>query len=244
MKGEILIRLNKYLAHANIGTRRECDKLIEAGFIKVNDAIVSKTGYKIRINDKVLFKGQLVQVDKKVYILLNKPKNISSLNTDNITIKSIFYLTHSFSKKLELGYAPVIKPFDILDINERGLTLLTNDETLLTKLKTSSKLQKIYHIVLDKELSVVDFVKLEEKYKIKNNNIQIIELSYLKDKKNIGLNIQSNTSKEIHDLFEKLKYKIEYLDRTVLAGLNKKDLPRGRWRFLNPTEILRLTKFF
>ncbi len=240
MKDETLIRLNKYLAHANIGTRRACDKLIEAGFVTVNNKIIKKAGYKIKISDKVLYKGELVQVEKKVYVLLNKPKNISSHQTNNNVTKSIFYLTHSFSKKLQLGYTPEIKPFDFLELNELGLTLLTNDLVLLKKLNKNKRVLKIYHIILDKELEEKDLQKIAKGFEIESGDFKTIEISFLKDKKNIGLNIQLENNNILHDIFEKLNYKIEYLDRTVLAGLNKRDLPRGKWRFLTSNEILRL----
>jgi len=242
MQKKNFIRLNKFLAHAGLGTRRKCDEFIKDGFIKVNGTIITEAGVKVNVDDKILYNGELVQVEKKVYILLNKPKNISSFKTDEEKIKSIFYLTFAYIEKLNLGYNANLKPLDILDIDELGLTVLTNDKKVLEKAKDSYSLQKIYRIKLNKKLSFSDYIQILESFPIKSGKFKVKELNYLdeEDKSILGIKIHISDNKAIHNLFNKLDYKIVSIDRTVLGVMTKRDLPRGRWRFLKPDEIVKL----
>lgn len=242
MEEEKLIRLNKYLAHAGIGNRRECDGFISEGLVTVNDVLIKTAGTKIYINDQVTFKGEIVQAEKKVYILLNKPKNISSFKTDEKETKSIYYLTHAFSEKLKYGYTPKIKPLDILDLDERGLILMTNDSELENKLSKNPKVEKIYHLILDKDLAEVDYNKIIKGFKVDSGSFKVKEMGFLDEDSftNIGIKVQLANNKILVDLFETLGYQINYLDRTVFSGLTKRDLPRGRWRFLKPEEVIKL----
>tara|TARA_B110000037_G_scaffold223012_1_gene301280 strand:- start:2544 stop:3278 length:735 start_codon:yes stop_codon:yes gene_type:complete len=242
MEEEKLIRLNKYLAHAGIGNRRECDDYITEGLVTVNNILINKAGTKIKLNDIVTYKGEVVAAEKKVYVLLNKPKNISSFKTDEQEIKSIYYLTHAFSEKLKFGYTPRIKPIDILDIDERGLILMTNDSELEKKLSKNPKVEKIYHLNLDKGLLEEDYDKIIKGFKVESGSFKVKELGFLDEDSftNIGIKVQLANNKILIDVFESLGYKIDYLDRTVYSGLTKRDLPRGRWRFLKPEEVIKL----
>lgn len=239
---EKLIRLNKYLAHAGIGNRRECDTFITEGLVTVNEMLIDKAGTKISINDVVTYKGEIVQAEKKVYVLLNKPKNISSFKTNEKEIKSIYYLTHAFSEQLKFGYTPKIKPLDILDIDERGLILMTNDSELESKLSKNSKIEKIYHLKIDRDLEEEDYNKIIKGFKVESGSFKVKELGFLDDESltDIGIKVQLSNNKILVDLFKDLGYEIEYMDRTVYSGLNKRDLPRGRWRFLKPEEVIKL----
>lgn len=238
MEDKKLIRLNKYLAHANLGTRRECDVFIEQGLVKVNGLIVTKAGTKVNVDDEISFKDELVQAEKKVYILLNKPKNVSCSETDNKITKSIYYLTYAFSEKLSLGYRPKLSPLDIMDTNDRGLIVLTNDINLLKKNSNNSNIVNVYKVKLDKELNYKDYISI-----LKNISFcEIIDLSFIdeSDKSIVGLKARTNNMNAIHKLFNSLLYDIEFMDRTVFKNLSKKDLPRGKWRFLNNNEVSKL----
>ena len=237
MEREKLIRLNKFLAHAGIGTRRECDQLISAGLIKVNDLLIDKPGSKISINDIVTFNNEIVQAGKKVYILLNKPKNISSFPADEKENKSIYYLTYNFAEKLKIGYRPEIKPLDILEVDERGLIVITNDNSLLD-LASNNKIKQIFKIELDRQLSEKDYNSIVKKSN--NSHIKNIELLDEDDDTIIGIDAMISGTKTINDTFKDLSCNIEVLDRTAYGFLTKKDLPRGKWRFLNLKEINRL----
>ncbi|MFT4646006.1 MAG: 23S rRNA pseudouridine2605 synthase [Planctomycetota bacterium] len=242
MEEEKLIRLNKYLAHAGIGNRRECDTFITEGLVTVNDTLINKTGTKINMNDTVTYRGEVIEAEKKVYVLLNKPKNISSFKTNEEELKSIYYLTHAFAEKLQFGYTPKIKPIDILDIDERGLILLTNDGALEKKLSKNPKIERIYHLILDKGLAEEDYDKIIKGFKVESGSFKVKEMGFLKEDNfiDIGIKVQLANNKILIDIFETLGYKIDYIDRTVYSGLNKRDLPRGRWRFLKPEEVIKL----
>lgn len=238
MDSNKLIRLNKYLAHAGIGNRRKCDEFIQEGLVKVNGELIQQAGVKISLTDKVTFRGEEVQAEKKVYILLNKPKNISSLHTEEL--KSIFYLTKSFILKLNLEYSIQLEAIDILDIDERGLTLLTNDKSLLEDSEYNS--EQVFRLKLNKELTKDDVYKIQKGFEIKSGSFKAKELIFLdeNDKSSIGITLNIKDSKALNNLFNKLSYKILYLDRTLFYRLSKKDLPRGRWRFLDTKEIQRV----
>ena len=236
MENEKLIRLNKYLSHADIGTRRECDQLIIEGFVTVNGLLIDKPGVKINIKDIVTFKGDIVQPEKKVYILLNKPKKTSCFKTDDKAIKSIYYLTYPFSEKLNLGYRPDIKPLDIVDIDEKGLIVLTNDVIVQNNFKKkNNNVEKVFKLILDNELNTQDYITINESID------EILDIVFLDevDKSIIGIKTFA-TNEIINNVFKDLSYNIEDLDRTYFGFLTKKDLPRGKWRFLNVTEVSKL----
>ncbi|MGB0885224.1 MAG: S4 domain-containing protein [Chitinophagales bacterium] len=231
------IRLNKYLAHSGIDNRRNCETLIKKGLVKVNDEIITNPNVMINLSDKITFNDKIVKSEKKVYILINKPKKFvfESIDKNQLTLT---HLIRSFSEKLKLGYSP--KLFPILDIDKKdcGLLLITNDEELLSiyDRKTSNK-ALVYTLLLDKELSKKDeAILLDKKNEIHLNEIHFLNNEY--DNISIGVKVKFNNN--LKSLFEAMNYKILQSDRVIFDDLNKKNLPRGKWRFLSPKEVIKL----
>jgi 23S rRNA pseudouridine2605 synthase len=232
-----LIRLNKFIANAGICSRREADQLIVAGVIKVNGKIVKELGTKVSINDKVQYDEMTIRPEKPVYVLLNKPKGYITTTDDPFERKTIMSLVRDACKER-------IYPVGRLDRNTTGLLLLTNDGELAKKLThPSQRIEKIYHVGLDKVLKKGDMVKIIHGIELEDGFIQADEVAYVEgadDKKQIGIKVHSGKNRIIRRIFEHLGYKISKLDRVVFAGLTKKDLPRGEWRFLKQEEVNRL----
>jgi len=227
------IRLNKFLANAGVCSRREADEYIQAGVITVNDAIVNELGVKVLPTDKVMFHNQPVRSERKVYILLNKPKDCVTTSED----------THSRLTVLDLvknACSERIYPVGRLDRNTTGVLLLTNDGDLASKLthpKYNKK--KIYHVALDKELEKADFDAILSGIEIDDFTIAADALEFVKEDslKEVGIEIHSGQNRIVRRIFEKLGYKILRLDRVFFAGLTKKNVPRGKYRFLTDKEV-------
>ena len=227
------IRLNKFLANAGVCSRREADEYIQAGVITVNDAIVNELGVKVLPTDKVMFHNQPVRSERKVYILLNKPKDCVTTSED----------THSRLTVLDLvknACSERIYPVGRLDRNTTGVLLLTNDGDLASKLthpKYNKK--KIYHVALDKELEKADFEAILSGIEIDDFTIAADALEFVKEDsmKEVGIEIHSGQNRIVRRIFEKLGYKILRLDRVFFAGLTKKNVPRGKYRFLTDKEV-------
>jgi 23S rRNA pseudouridine2605 synthase len=228
------VRLNKFLANAGICSRREADEYIQAGVISVNGQIVTEMGVKVLLTDKVTFHEQTVQSEKKVYLLLNKPKDCVTTSED----------THDRLTVLDLvknACSERIYPVGRLDRNTTGVLLLTNDGDLASKL-THPKYdkKKIYHVALDKALERADFetilngVNLDEDDVIKADALEFVKPG---DLKQVGIEIHSGQNRVVRRIFEKLGYKVIRLDRVYFAGLTKKSLPRGKYRFLSEREV-------
>jgi 23S rRNA pseudouridine2605 synthase len=235
---ETAIRLNKFLANAGIASRREADKLIEKGFVKVNDNIVTEVGTKVSKKDTVKFKNKPVNFEKQVYILLNKPKGVLTTVSDDRGRKTVLDF---FKNKVEERIYPVGR----LDKNSTGILLLTNDGDLTKKLthpKYNKK--KIYHIFLDKDLEKKDADSLVAGIELKDGFMKFDTLAYPDpdSKKDIGVEIHSGRNRIIRRMFDELGYEVLKLDRVYFAGLTKKDLKRGKWRFLSQKEISNLKK--
>ena len=234
--GEELIRLNKYIANAGICSRREADNLITAGIIRVNGKVVTELGTKISRKDKVLYGDELIRPEKNVYILLNKPKGYITTVEDPYHRNTVMILLKGAAKER-------IYPVGRLDRNTTGLLLFTNDGELTTKLThPSHKIEKIYHVTLDRNLSKPDMEKIAGGITLDDGLITIDEIAYVegKGKKEIGIRIHSGKNRIIRRMFESLGYKVTKLDRVIFAGLTKKDIPRGKWRHLKEKEIDRL----
>ncbi len=232
------IRLNKYLANAGIASRRESDKLIENGFVKVNGKVVTEVGTKVKRSDVVKFKNKVVGFEKHVYILLNKPKGVLTTAKDDRGRKTVLDF---FKGKIEERIYPVGR----LDKDSTGILLLTNDGDLTKKLthpKYNKK--KIYHIFLNKNLEKKDAEKLVEGIELEDGFMKFDTLAYPdpNSKKDIGVEIHSGRNRIIRRMFAELGYEVLKLDRVYFAGLTKKDLKRGRWRFLTQQEISILKK--
>jgi 23S rRNA pseudouridine2605 synthase len=229
---EGLTRLNKYLANAGIASRREADNLIKSGAVKVNDVVVTEMGHKIKPGDKVTYGDAAVKGEKKVYLLLNKPKDYITTVDDPRERKTVMDLIAGACRER-------VYPVGRLDRNTTGLLLLTNDGELTKKL-THPKygIKKVYHVSLNKGLKPEDFSSLAEGIELEDGMMKVDDIAFVGEgKKEIGIEIHSGRNRIVRRLFEHLGYDVIKLDRVVFAGLTKKDLPRGKYRFLTQKEV-------
>ncbi|MDD3194471.1 MAG: pseudouridine synthase [Paludibacter sp.] len=227
------VRLNKFLANAGICSRREADEFIRAGVITVNGEIVTEMGVKVMHSDKVMFHNQLVRSERKVYLLLNKPKDTVTTSEDTHERRTVLDLVKNACSER-------IYPVGRLDRNTTGVLLLTNDGDLASKL-THPKYdkKKIYHVTLDKPLEIPDFEAILSGVSLDDEKIAADELNFVKDDdfRQVGIQIHSGQNRVVRRIFEKLGYKVVRLDRVFFAGLTKKNLPRGKYRFLTEREV-------
>ncbi len=228
------MRLNKFLSNSGICSRREADELILAGAVKVNGVVVTELGTKILPTDKVQYGDEKVRREKLVYVLLNKPKGYITTTDDPYDRNTVMSLVADAGKER-------IYPVGRLDRNTSGLLLFTNDGELATKLMhPSHKVRKVYHVELDKALTKADMYKIAEGIELEDGLASVDEISYDQDgasKKEVGVELHSGRNRIVRRIFEALGYEVVKLDRMVFAGLTKKDLPRGRWRFLTEKEV-------
>ena len=226
------VRLNKFLANAGICSRREADDFIQAGVITVNGQVVDNLGAKVLPTDEVRFHDQPVRRERKVYILLNKPKNTVTTTDDPQERHTVIDIVRS-------ACAERIYPVGRLDRNTTGVLLLTNDGDLAAKL-THPKFhkKKIYAVTLDRELDEVDEAIVRAGVVLDDERIIPDALEFPKaDRRHIGLEIHSGQNRVVRRIFEKVGYKVVNLDRVSFAGLTKKNVGRGKWRFLTPKEV-------
>ena len=230
------IRLNKYLANAGVCSRREADEFIQAGVVTVNGEVVTELGTKVLRTDSVMFHDQPVTMEKKVYVLLNKPKDYVTTSDDPQQRKTVMDLVK--------GACPErIYPVGRLDRNTTGVLLLTNDGDLASKLTHPKFLKKkIYHVHLDKNLTAHDMQMIADGITLEDGDIKADAIEYAddKDKKSIGIEIHSGKNRIVRRIFESLGYKVTKLDRVQFAGLTKKNVRRGDWRYLTEEEVDRL----
>ena len=229
------IRLNKYLANAGICSRREADDFILAGVITVNGEVVDNLGTKVLPTDKVMFHNQPVRRERKVYILLNKPKNTVTTTDDPQERHTVLDIVRN-------ACAERIYPVGRLDRNTTGVLLLTNDGDLASKL-THPKFnkKKIYAVTLDRDLEEADEAVLREGVMIDTEKVAPDALEFPKeDRKHIGIEIHSGQNRVVRRMFEKVGYRVTKLDRVSFAGLTKKNVARGKYRFLTPKEVAML----
>lgn len=231
------MRLNKYIAHAGICSRRKADEFIKSGLVKVNDEVVREMGHKVQEKDVVKFKGKVVQpVKDLVYVLLNKPKNFITTTSDERNRRTVMELVASATDKR-------IYPVGRLDRNTTGLLLLTNDGALAQRLShPSGEVSKLYRVTLDVDLRQEDFDAIKKGLTLEDGPAPVDELSYIigEEKSDIGIKIHIGRNRIVRRIFESLGYEVKKLDRVLYAGLTKKKLPRGKWRFLSETEIINL----
>lgn len=229
-----LIRLNKFVANSGVCSRREADKLIEAGAIKVNGKVVTELGTKIKSSDKVLYGDQALSFEKHVYLLLNKPKDYITTTDDPQERRTVMHLVGKACKER-------IYPVGRLDKNTTGLLLFTNDGELAKKLiHPKHQIKKVYHVTLDKSLTKSDMLKIIDGIDLEDGKAEVDKIAYVEsehDKRQIGIELHSGKNRIIRRIFESLEYRVHKLDRVMFAGLTKKDLPRGKWRFLKPKEV-------
>lgn len=227
------IRLNRFLANAGVCSRREADEFIQAGVVKINGKVVSELGVKVMPGDSVHFHDQLIRAERKVYILLNKPKNTVTTSDDPQGRLTVVDLVRNACRER-------IYPVGRLDRNTMGVLLLTNDGDLTIKL-THPKYEKkkIYQVTLDKSLDPEDFEKILSGITLEDGPINADALEYVENtsRKEVGIEIHSGRNRLVRRIFEHLGYKVEKLDRVYFAGLTKYNLPRGKWRFLTNAEV-------
>lgn len=229
-----IMRLNKYIAHSGVCSRREADKLIETGAITVNGNIITELGYKVERGDKVHLDGQLLVAEKLQYILLNKPKGFVTTTDDPQERKTVMDL-------IKNACSERVYPVGRLDIKTTGLLLFTNDGDIAKKLThPKHRVRKVYHVFLDKPLTKNDMLEIVNGVELEDGIINVDKISYVEDvdsKQEIGIQIHSGRNRIVRRIFEHFGYEVVKLDRVVFAGLTKKDLPRGRYRNLTKKEI-------
>lgn len=232
------VRLNRYIANAGVCSRREADKLIADGQIKVNKQVVTEMGYQVEPSDKVYFNGKLLRREELNYILLNKPKDHITTMDDPQGRKTVMDLVKNASKER-------IYPVGRLDRNTTGLLLFTNDGELAKKLSHPSyQIKKIYQVDLNKPITTDDFERIKEGVVLEDGKAIVDEVAILsKDKQILGLEIHIGRNRIVRRIFEHLGYDVIRLDRVMFGSLTKKDLPRGKWRKLDEKEVLMLKKF-
>ena len=235
------IRLNKFLANAGICSRREADEFIAAGVVSVNGEIVTELGTKIKRTDEVKFHDEPVNVERKVYVLLNKPKDCVTTSDDPQERKTVMHCVKDACKER-------IYPVGRLDRNTTGVLLLTNDGDLASKLTHPKYLKKkIYHVYCDKNVTKADLDQIAAGITLEDGEIHADAISYASetDKKQVGIEIHSGKNRIVRRIFESLGYKVIKLDRVYFAGLTKKGLKRGDWRYLTEQEVnfLRMGSF-
>jgi len=227
------IRLNRYIASTGICSRRQADVYIKAGLITVNDKVVTELGTKIYQNDLIKYNGERIREEKKIYILLNKPKDYVTTVEDPHATKTVLDLVRNACKER-------IYPVGRLDRTTTGVLLITNDGDL-TKRLTHPKFNKlkVYQVTLNKGLKPGDLEKISKGVTLEDGFIKADAISYVNpaDKKMVGIEIHSGRNRIVRRIFEHLNYRVIKLDRVYFAGLTKKGLARGQWRFLSEKEI-------
>ncbi len=230
------IRLNKFLANAGVCSRREADQLIMAGAITVNGTPVTELGTKILRSDKVMINDQTVNPDRRVYLLLNKPKDCVTTTDDPNAKTTVMDIVKNACRER-------IYPVGRLDRNTTGVLLLTNDGDLAAKLTHPQyNKKKVYEVALDRALEAADYETILNGITLEDGEIKADNLSFVEEgnNKKVGIEIHSGRNRIVRRIFEHLGYRVMRLDRTYFAGLTKKNLRRGQWRFLSNEEVNKL----
>jgi len=230
---EGLIRLNKYISNSGVCSRRDADKLIGDGLVSVNGTIITELGYKVSPGDDVQFNGERLNPERKVYLLLNKPRGYVTSVEDPHAERTVMQL-------VENACSERIYPVGRLDMQTTGLLLFTNDGELAKKLTHPSyEKKKIYHVQLDIDFKEDDLLKISKGFELEDGFIAADDIQLIdpRDLRQVGIEIHSGKNHIVRRIFNHLGYQVLKLDRVLFAGLTKKDLPRGRYRFLTPQEI-------
>jgi 23S rRNA pseudouridine2605 synthase len=230
--------LNKYIAHSGECSRRDAAEMVKQGKVRVNGELILEPGYRVEPGDQVTLSGKKLTPQKNLsYILLNKPKGFLTTTEDPEDRKTVMDLVES---------AGVDRLFPVgrLDRNTTGVLLLTNDGALAHRLSHPSyNMKKVYHVTLDKNLTRADYEKIAKGLELEDGFIQVDEIAYLENRHEVGLEIHSGKNRIVRRIFESLGYQVEKLDRVMYAGLTKKNVSRGKWRFLDEKEIIFLKHF-
>ena len=227
------MRLNRFIANAGICSRRDADKYIAAGLVSVNGKIVTELGVKVKMSDDIRFDGRRLNAEKKVYLLLNKPKDFVTTTEDPHADRTVMDLVKDACEER-------IYPVGRLDKSTTGVLLFTNDGELSDKLThPSHRIKKIYQVTLDKPLTKNHLVQIADGIELDDGPIAADAISYIDQtaKNEIGIEIHSGRNRIVRRMFEHLGYRVRKLDRVFFAGLTKKSLPRGKWRFLSNKEV-------
>lgn len=226
------MRLNRFIANAGICSRRDADKYISAGLVTVNGKVVSELGVKVKMTDDVRFDGRRLIPEKKVYLVLNKPK-------DYVTTTDDPYAEHMVIDLVKNACPERIYPVGRLDKSTTGVLLFTNDGELSDKLThPSHRVKKIYQVSLDKPLTKNDMLRIAEGIELEDGLIAADAINYVEgNKSEIGLEIHSGRNRIVRRIFEHLGYRVKRLDRVFFAGITKKNVSRGKWRFLSEKEV-------
>ena len=227
------VRLNRYLSNAGVCSRSEADTFIQAGVVKVNGVVVTELGSKVKRSDEVMFHDQTISMEKKVYVLLNKPKDYVTTSDDPQNRKTVMDLVKNACRER-------IYPVGRLDRSTTGVLLFTNDGDLATKLTHPQYLKKkIYHVYCDKNVTAADIRQIAEGIMLEDGEIHAdaIDYAHETDKKQVGIEIHSGRNRIVRRIFEHFGYKVVKLDRVYFAGLTKKNVKRGDWRFLTQDEV-------
>jgi 23S rRNA pseudouridine2605 synthase len=230
------LRLNKYISNSGACSRRDADIYIQSGNVKVNGIPVTEMGYLVKLTDVVNFDGAILIPEKKVYILLNKPKNFTTAMEEHAEHRNVLEL-------LRGATTSKIAPVGRMDKNTTGLLLFTNDTDMIRKFGLpTQKSSKIYQVSLDKNLKFEDLEKIEKGMIIDGHKVAVEEISYIEKepKSEVGLKLKSSNVKVVRAIFEHFEYDVLRIDRVSFAGLTKKNLPRGNFRLLTEQEIINL----
>ncbi len=230
------IRLNRFMANAGVCSRREADQFINSGCVTVNGKIVSELGTKVTLSDDVRFNGEQLNPESKVYLLLNKPKGFVTTTNDPQERKTVMQLVEKACRER-------IYPVGRLDKDTTGLLLFTNDGDMAKKLThPGHNVKKIYHVILDKPPTKNHLLEIAGGSELEDGTANVDAISYIADneKTEVGVEIHSGKNRIVRRIFEHFGYSIKKLDRVFFAGLTKKNIPRGKWRFLTKTEINQL----
>lgn len=228
------IRLNKYIANSGVCSRRDADLYIQSGNVTVNGEVVTEMGYKVKPNDKVVFDGVTLNPEKKVYVLLNKPKGFSTADDENVS--NAYDLVRNASKYL-------LKPVGRMDKNTIGLLLYTNDNEMIQKFTNDAqRSSKLYQVSLDKNLKFEDLEKIKKGVYIKEHKVWVEDINYVENepKSEVGIKLKTSNVKIVRAVFESLGYNVLKQDRVMFAGLTKWGVTRGQYRFLTEQEVINL----
>src|SRR6218665_1525657 len=228
------IRLNKYISNSGVCSRRDADIYIQSGNVKVNGTVVTEMGYLVKINDVVNFDGVTLTPEKKEYILLNKPKNFTTAFDEGQEYRNVLELVRG-ATNAKIGAV------GRMDKNTTGLLLFTNDTDMIRKFTLpNQKSSKIYQVSLDKNLKYEDLEKISKGLVLDGHRVAVEEISYIEKeaKSEVGLKLRSSNVKVVRSIFENFDYDVLKIARVSFAGLTKKNLPRGNWRFLTDQEII------
>ncbi|HTJ53203.1 MAG TPA: pseudouridine synthase [Cyclobacteriaceae bacterium] len=233
-----IIRLNRYIANSGLCSRREADEYIKMGLVTVNGKVVTELGHKVNRSDEVRYEDKVLKAEKPVYILMNKPKGFLTTTKDPEDRNTVMHILGGAVRER-------VYPVGRLDRNTTGLLLLTNDGDLADKLMHPSyNVKKIYKVELDRPITKADFKKIQEGVRLEEGKAMVDDLAIVSDDgKTVGIELHIGWNRVVRRIFESLQYEVVKLDRSVYAGLDKKDLPRGHWRFLKKEEVVILKHY-